>query len=441
MQATLFGTDGIRTTMGQEPLTPQSLIQLGSALGAWLTQHKKQRLIIGHDTRLSCDLLKSALKTGLLQYPIKLVDARTLPTPALFYTVKHGPFDAGIMITASHNQYHDNGLKIFTKEQGKTTPTQEQDISNLYHTYQPVISYDHLGTESLAPTIATIYKQALYDFFPKDFLKNITIVLDFANGAFFTLAPEILKSFGAQIIALSHQPTGKNINLDCGSQYPKSVQQAVKEHQADIGFAFDGDGDRVTMVDNKGTIYNGDHILALLLDNPAYQTQTQLVSTIMANQALETHIKKQNKFLSRTAVGDKKVLKCMQEENCLVGGEPSGHIILRDFAETSDALFTTLRIIETLIIKKTWYIKTFTTYPQVLINMPIKLKKDLSLNPYAQIIDKHKKKLIDGRLVVRYSGTEPVLRVMIEDKTKEHAQTIGTLLSQELAKNLSKEIE
>ena len=440
MQATLFGTDGIRKTMGQEPLTTQSLIQLGNALGHWMVQNKKQHVAIAHDTRQSCSLIKSALKTGLLQYSLHVTDAQILPTPLLFDIVAGGSCDVGIMITASHNQHHDNGLKIFTTDHGKTTPEQENKLTTLFHTLPSFsCSYEHLGTEAIAePALMLFYEHKLSSFFPKKFLQNRTVIIDCANGAFSKIAPTIFKLFGAQVIAIADKPNGKNINLNCGSQHQEQLQKTVLEHKADIGFAFDGDGDRVVMANKDGSVYNGDHILALLLHNPAYKNQTTVVSTIMANQGLQAHLSQHSKTLERTAVGDKNVLRRMQELDCLLGGEPSGHTILRDFNQTSDGLFTALRLAQTVISKG---IQTFKNYPQVLINVPVKLKKDLSLHPYADIIEKHKKQLINGRLVVRYSGTEPLLRVMIEDKTQEHAQSIGALLSQELINTLARERE
>lgn len=439
MHTTLFGTDGIRKTMGQEPLTPVSLMQLGNAIGYWMTHHNKTKIAIAHDTRLSCALIKAALKSGLLQHSLEVSDLKILSTPALFSIIEQGISDVGIMITASHNQYQDNGLKIFTTETGKTSPEQEQELSDFFYTLPSLVSsYEHIGTEIYPTTLSNSYKEKLLTYFEKNFLQNKKVVLDCAQGAYFDFAPKLFKTLGAEVVTLSNQPTGKNINLNCGSQYPEQLQTAVVEHRADMGFAFDGDGDRVAMVDNKGTLYNGDHILALLLNNPTYKNQTTIVSTIMANQGLDTYLIKQNKTLERTAVGDKNVLKRMQELNCLVGGEPSGHIILRDFSQTSDGLFTALRLAQTIIHSP---IKTFKNYPQVLINVPVKLKKDLSLNPYAGIIEKHQEQLIDGRLIVRYSGTEPVLRVMIEDQTKEHAQNIGALLSQELTATLAQERE
>ncbi len=437
MHATLFGTDGIRKTMGQEPLTTSSLMKLGNAIGYWMTHHNKTKVAIAHDTRLSCPLIKAALKSGLLLYPLEISDLHILPTPALFTTIEKGIADVGIMITASHNQHKDNGLKIFTQETGKTTLMQEKELSKLFYTLPSLVSsYEHIGSETQPSNPSIAYQEKLLQYFEKNFLKNRTIVLDCAHGAYFKLAPTLLRVLGAKVITLSDKPTGKNINLNCGSQYPEQLQKTVLKHKADLGFAFDGDGDRVVMVDDKGKLYNGDHILALLLNNPTYKDQTTIVSTIMANQGLDNHLAQQNKTLERTAVGDKNVLKRMQELNCLVGGEPSGHIILRDFNQTSDGLFTALRLAETVINSP---LETFKNYPQVLINVPIELKKDLSLNPYAAIIKKHQQQLVDGRLIVRYSGTEPILRVMIEDQTKEHAQNIGALLSQELTATLAQE--
>lgn len=441
MHTTLFGTDGIRKPMGQEPLTPTSLMQLGNALGYWMTHQEKKRIALAHDTRQSSALMKAALKTGLLQHPLEVIDTQTLPTPALFCAIEHGLADVGIMITASHNQHQDNGLKIFTKENGKTTEQQEQEITDLFYTMpSPVASYEHLGTELLSTTAAKLYKEKIQEKFAPDFLKGKKIVVDCAHGAYYILAPQLFRALGAEVTVLANTPNGKNINLNCGSQYPEALQQKVSEEKADAGFAFDGDGDRMVMVNKQGTLYDGDQLLALLLAHSAYKKQTTVVSTIMANQGFEAHLAQHNITLERTSVGDKKVLKRMQELHCLVGGEPSGHIILRDFTQTSDGLFTALRVLEALE-ESNGTAETFTPYPQILINVPVKLKKDLSLNPYAQIIQKHKELLPDGRLVVRYSGTESLLRVMIEDQTKEHAQSIGAVLSQELADTLAQERE
>lgn len=440
MHATLFGTDGIRRTMGASPLTPQELVQLGNALGHWITkEYQAERVVIAHDTRLSSPLIKAALKTGLLQHPVTVTDAHVLATPLVFYNVMQGPFDVGIMITASHNPHQDNGIKLFTKRTGKSTPAMEEAITRLFYSIGQTPSYQELGTETFDRSLAATHAQALKKIFPENFLAGLRIVLDCAHGAFSYDAPALLTSFGAEVIPLSNRPNGKNINADCGSEHPEVLQKAVLEHHAQIGFAFDGDGDRILVVDAQGVEHDGDHLLALLLEHPAYAHQTTLVGTVMTNQGLEAYLNKKGKCLLRAAVGDKQVVAAMKKEECLVGGEPSGHIILRDFSDTSDGIFTCLRILETLILKKSWDVALFTHFPQIVINMPVKIKKDLTCSPYAQVIEKHRCQLEAGRLVVRYSGTEQLLRVMVEDTDKQKAETVGLLLSQELAENLAKE--
>ena len=442
MQATLFGTDGIRKKMGTEPLTPTSLMQLGNAIGHWATQeYGSDNIIMGHDTRNSSSLVIASLKAGLFQHKLTVTDAYVIPTPVLFNTVMNASFEIGIMITASHNPYHDNGIKIFTKKHGKITQEQELEISRLFHELPPCSSYENLGTEASGSGFYNFYAELLKTMFPPNFLKDVTVAIDCANGASYSLAPKILQDFGANVMTIGNSPNGKNINAKCGSLHPEMLQSMVPSFEANIGFAFDGDGDRIIVVDKHGTIRDGDEIIALLLKNPAYIAEKKAVGTIMTNQGLESYLSNYHIDLIRTPVGDKNVLTAMRQEDCLVGGEPSGHIILRDGLETSDALFTCLRILETLLLQKTWNCDVFKKFPQVSINVPVKLKKDLTTQPYAQLIQKHKEQLPNGRFVVRYSGTEPVLRVMVEDPDKNSAEQAGTLLSQELAQNLAKEKE
>lgn len=442
MQASLFGTDGIRKKMGIEPLTPASLMQLGNAIGYWALKHYgTEKIVLGCDTRQSSSLVSASLKAGLFQHNVTVTDAYVIPTPVLFNAVILADFEIGIMITASHNPYHDNGIKIFTKKNGKITSEQEQEISQLFYKLGPCNSYDNLGIEASGSGFHDFYANNVKKMFPPNFLDGATVAIDCANGASYSLAPKILQDFGANVMAIGNSPNGKNINAKCGSLYPEILQSMVPAFEADIGFAFDGDGDRIIVVDKQGTIRNGDEIIALLLKNPAYVAEKKVVGTIMTNQGLASYLSNYTIDLIRTPVGDKNVLEAMRKEDCLVGGEPSGHIILRDGLETSDALFTCLRILETLLLQKTWNCDIFKKLPQVTINVPIKCKKDLTTQPYATLISNREKELHDGRLIVRYSGTEPLLRVMVEDSDPDNAQNIGAMLSQELAQNLAKEKE
>jgi phosphoglucosamine mutase len=437
---TLFGTDGIRAAVGTPPLTSHHLVTLGSALGFWLTTYlKAQSIIIAHDTRISCPFIKAALKAGLLSFPLEVHDAHVLPTPALFYQVNQGIYDAGIMITASHNQYSDNGIKIFTKR-GKLTADQEQTISDLF--YKPLSSpiYTLLGTDHALNNPSYTYSQALFSRCTQQFLKGVSIVVDCANGAYTTIAPSVLERLGARVVAINNHPNGKNINDKCGSLYPNGLIKAVAEHHAHIGIAFDGDGDRITLVGKDGSVATGDDIVALLLQHPTYAASEHVIGTVMSNQGLELHVKQQNKQFHRTPVGDKHVLLGMKEHKTLLGAEPSGHVILKDFIDTADGLFTALRVLQVLVETGNWNVTTFTKMPQIVINMPITTKKDLSQQPYAQLIDAYQSQLLQGRILVRYSGTESVLRIMVEDTDEQHAYDIGKTLSYQLSKTIAEDM-
>jgi len=427
----IFGTDGIRTRVGKEPLTALTLLQLGSAIGQWLiTQKKNPSIALGYDTRYSSALCKASLKAGLLQYPITLYDCSIVPTPVLQnYVIAHN-YNLGIMITASHNKACDNGIKIFTAD-GKISKNDQMVLTQLLYDNTFEIDYNNLGKEIENPTLADWNINRLATFFKKNFLQGITVVLDYGHGAYWPLALNAFEFFGATVVSLHNNPNGKNINQECGSLHPQDLQKAVIAHQAHIGFAFDGDGDRVIAVNQDGIIKDGDDILAFLQANP-YYAQTTAVSTVMANQGLLEYFKDHNKTLLQTPVGDIFVIERMREENLLLGAEPSGHVILGDNNYTADGLFTALRICQTALLIGNWKLETFKKFAQIMINLPVTCKKDLTQSPFCTIIEDHEKMLTRGRVLVRYSGTEPLLRIMIETVDVQEAQKIANLLSKNL---------
>lgn len=439
-QQNFFGTDGIRTRIGKYPLTIEALPQLGIAIAQWAFEKYEHvpTILLGHDTRQSCSLVKSALQTGLLYYGARVYDAQILPTPALYNIIcTSTQFDVGIIISASHNPWHDNGIKIVDKKQGKLSYHDELRISTLFaqNTYNP--TYTNLGESHYFPSATDYYLGSLNTFFAANFLQNKKIVLDCAHGATSNIAPMIFKHFGAQVITINNQPNGININQTCGALHPEMLQKTIIEHAGDIGFAFDGDGDRIIAVSHTGEIKNGDDILAILLDHPMYKHTSSIVGTVMSNQGLEAYLTQRNKKLLRSNVGDKYVSERMEQEKSIIGGEQSGHIILQDYLNTGDGIFTALRILETLIISNNWAMHTFKKFPQVLINIPVNTKKDLALPYLANIIKYHETLLPHGRLLVRYSGTESVLRILVEDSDALMAHSIGTKLSEQLAIQLS----
>ena len=331
-----------------------------------------------------------------------------------------------------------NGIKLIKKNSVTLSLEDELAISRLfYEEIIPVPNNSNLGVDIIWPEAQHHYMQSVIKHFSPNFLSGKKIVLDCAHGATYHLAPHIFSALGADVIPINNQPTGYNINKNCGTLHVESLQQAVAQHHADAGFAFDGDGDRVIAITKNGEIKDGDDMLALLLDNPAYQHEKGIVGTVMTNEGLVAHLRTRNKIVHRTPVGEKHVIKKLNKEHMLVGGEQNGHIILKDYLLMGDGIFNALRLLQTLIKTNNWDMRTFAHYPSHLINIPVTTKKNLQEPPLASIIKKYEKKLANGRLVIRYSGTEPVLRILVEAQNAETAEHIGAGLSHELQLQLS----
>ncbi|HEX2977736.1 MAG TPA: hypothetical protein VHO47_01310 [Candidatus Babeliales bacterium] len=434
-----FGTDGIRAKVGDEPFTVETLLSIGYALGAWAIQRygPTPTLLLAHDTRISCSLVKSVIKSGLFLHPIAVHDAQVLTSPAVLALMrKQQQFDAAIMISASHNPYHDNGIKIIDATTGKLTAADEKALSELIIAPKE-FNYAALGTQYVMDNAIQEYQSIIKHHFDASLLAGKKIILDCAHGAASGIAPEIFSTLGAQVITLFDHPNGININKQCGALHTQALQKAVVDHQADMGFAFDGDGDRVMAVNMYGQLKNGDDILALLLSHPLYKKTKMVVGTVMTNQGFEVYLKERSIELLRTPVGDKYIAEQLAARKLLIGGEPSGHIILNDYLPTGDGIFTALRVAQAIIHSGNWEMNTFTKFPQIIINIPVKNRRDLSESPLRDIIEHTTNQLHNGRLLVRYSGTEPLLRIMIEDDDCDHAQTLGRLLSQTLQKEIS----
>ncbi|MCF7899377.1 hypothetical protein K9L05_01880 [Candidatus Babeliales bacterium] len=436
-----FGTDGIRGNAAKYPFTPKALFYLGNAIAEWSSQkyNKKPKILIGHDTRISCETIKKNLIKGLQNYKIDIIDCKILPTPAICLLTQKSElqFDFGIVISASHNPYYDNGIKLFDKINTKISRNDEECITNLFKQISKARPTSSLNPEffyNIWEQADSEYKNNIFSFFEPNFLKNIKIVLDCANGANYKIAPEIFKDLGAQTISINTNPNGKNINKNCGSVHPENLQKAVIDKKADIGFAFDGDGDRLIAVNKNGKILDGDNILSILIDHPKFKNLNQVIGTVMSNYGFENYLEKLNKKLHRTSVGDKHIAAQLIKENLLLGGENSGHIIMRDYMNSGDGIFCALRLLQTILLtNNNWDLEKFIKTPQTTINLPIKKRDDLSKEPYNIIIENNKKLLSNGRILVRYSGTENLLRIMVED--------IDAQLSQQVAQNLVQELK
>lgn len=434
-----FGTDGIRARIGTNLLTLESLPLLGTALAQWITQRygSHPNVLLAHDTRNSCAFVKSALKSGLLLSNITVHDAQVLPTPAVFKLIEQNKqFHCGIIISASHNPFYDNGIKLIDARTGKLNQHDEQEICALFNALKPP-TYTEFGNDIPFNNAQETYITQICSAFPSTLLANKIIALDCANGATSHVAPLIFKALGAQIITTNAAPNGANINHECGALYPQQLQELVLCKTADAGFAFDGDGDRVIMVNKHGHIKDGDDILALLLTHPLYQHTRSVVGTVMTNQGFETYLKKDNRTLIRVPVGDKYITERLEHDALLLGGEQSGHIIMRDYLPTGDGIFTALRVLQALQMTGNWHMNTFKKYPQILVNIPVRIKKDLTLQPLKTLIDQSSQLLHTGRLLVRYSGTENLLRIMAEDDDLHRIQEVVTVLSEKLEKELS----
>jgi phosphoglucosamine mutase len=437
----LFGTDGIRKSIGTTPLTDAGIAQLSKALAQWVITNfgESAHILIAHDTRQSASWIKAALKVALLRFGINTHDTNVLATPAAYALIKaHPELSAAFIISASHNPYQDNGIKIVDRRTHKLTTLDEQHISQLYLQPLPLpSSYDTLGIDHYNPDLIYEYQNYVLRFFSPYFLSGIKVVLDCANGATIATAPSIFRTLGAQVITINNHADGKNINADCGAVHPEHLAQEVLAHSAHIGFAFDGDGDRVIAVNRNGVIKNGDDILALLSEHPLYQHQKTIVGTIMSNYGLQRYLEQKNITLIRTSVGDKHVAEYLLPHGLLLGGEQSGHIILNDYLSTGDGVFTALRILETLIVTNNWDFHTFNKYPQITLSVPITQKKDLNEPILCTIIETFQLQINGGRLLVRYSGTENVLRVMVEDEDLCNAQRVCGELAGLLQKELT----
>lgn len=445
MKKNLFGTDGIRTAVGKAPLSLDRLPHLGIAIARWaIAKYGEQpEILIACDTRVSAPFIQAALTSGMLLHPIAILDAGILPTPALHALLSKKSCVLGIVISASHNPYQDNGIKLIDAQLGKLSEQDELEISALffeslpdyfgYSTFGTVSAYTDARKDYIAHVLSCLASADI-----PSFLQDITVVLDCAHGATYLVAPDIFAALGAQVIVLNTEPNGININQKCGALHPEQVQEAVKSYKADIGFAFDGDGDRLVVVSKSGEVKNGDDILALLATHPLYQDQKAVVGTIMTNQGLELHLASQGKQLIRTPVGDKYVAEQLHQSHLVLGGEQSGHIIMRDYIPTGDGIFTALRVLEAIIFSDNWEINTFTKYPQLLINIPVLAKKDLTQHPLASIITDYKAQLPGGRFEIRYSGTENLLRVMIESDSITRANSIGSALASALKAELDR---
>jgi len=445
----LFGTDGIRGVANQYPMTAEIALALGRAVAERFRRGGRRcRVVIGKDTRLSGYMIESALEAGIVSAGADVMLVGPLPTPAIAFITSSMRADAGVVISASHNPYQDNGIKIFASDGFKLPDDVEADIERRMADPEPLTPGPEpkIGKAIRIDDAEGRYVQFLKHSFPKTrTLDGVRVVVDCANGAAYTVAPQVFGELGADLTVLSAEPNGRNINDGCGALHPEKVAAEVRRTRSAIGVALDGDADRVILTDERGEIVDGDQIMAILgtrlLARGALPGNT-VVATAMSNLGLERALAARNGKLLRASVGDRYVVEAMREQGFVFGGEQSGHIIFLEEATTGDGLLAALQILSVMVQEErplSELATVMTRYPQVLINFPVARKTPLhELSAVEAIIRRVENALgQDGRVLVRYSGTESKARVMIEgtdeNTIRSYAEEIVATMQKALA--------
>ncbi|WP_374572265.1 phosphoglucosamine mutase [Acinetobacter sp.] len=438
-----FGTDGIRGKFGELPITPEFALKLGFAAGKVLKRTSKKSkpiVVLGKDTRLSGYILEAALQAGLNAAGVYVHLLGPLPTPAIAHLTRALHASLGIVISASHNPYFDNGIKFFSAE-GKKLPDELQDaINQELEQEMRIEDTANLGKSLRVKDANGRYIEFCKSTFPYHLdLSHLKIVVDCANGAAYSVGPSVYRELGAKVVALYNEPDGLNINKDCGSTHPENLQKAVLKHHADLGIAFDGDADRVIMVDKNGEQVTGDHILYILATQ-ASQKPAGIAGTVMSNMALEIALDKAQVPFVRASVGDRYVLQALDDKGWVIGGEPSGHILTLDKSTTGDAIIASLQVLTVMVAQqKALHELTagFNLLPNVLVNVRLSQMFDpYSVPALAAEFDKAEQQLKGrGRILIRKSGTEPVIRVMVEGEQLEEVTALANHLADAVRAN------
>ncbi len=425
MSRKYFGTDGVRGRVGEYPITPQFVMQLGYAAGkvlakAQYTEHPT--VLIGKDTRISGYMLESALQAGLIAAGVDVYLGGPLPTPAVAYLTRTLRLQAGIVISASHNPFHDNGIKFFSAQGTKLPDDIEHAIEAELDAGMTTHISDGLGKAKRLEDAAGRYIEFCKSTFPNELdLRALKVVVDCAHGATYHIADPVLHELGAEVIAIGAQPDGLNINAGYGATAPQNLQQAVLKHHADLGIALDGDGDRLIMVDAQGVLYDGDQLLYVIAKHRQQQGLLKggVVGTLMTNLGFEHAMQRLGIPFLRAKVGDRYVMEVLQQQGWQLGGENSGHILCLDKHSTGDGIISALQVLHALCASKQSLAEAtadLTMYPQVLMNVRIQKGQDCLQHPdvLAAVADAERQLAGRGRVLLRPSGTEPLLRVMVE---------------------------
>lgn len=427
-----FGTDGVRAVAGAFPLTAAWVMALGAAAGEVLKQQNpRASVVIGKDTRQSGDMLEAALAAGLTSRGVNVIHVGVLPTPGVSYLTRHLNADAGVVISASHNPYEDNGIKFFGADGQKLRDATELEIEaaiDRVDTLPPVTGVDLGGVTNYAEA-ERLYVNYLRTHAPD--LSGLRIAMDCANGAAYRVGPKVFQAAGADVFAVYTTPDGRNINRECGSTHLDHLQRIVREGKYDLGVAFDGDADRALFVDSRGNVVHGDHMLLL---NARARGEKAVVTTIMANMGLEVKLREAGIPLERTAVGDRYVHERLHDQHLTLGGEQSGHILFLDVSPTGDGVLTALLTLASMRATQTTLDELhddLVMYPQTLVNVRVADKKAIAVDPAVQaaVTDAEARLHGKGRVNLRPSGTENLIRVMVEGQDAAEIHEIARVLA------------
>lgn len=439
-QRKYFGTDGVRGRVGDFPITPDFAVKLGWAAGTVLSRSGNQRVLMGKDTRLSGYMLESALEAGLLSAGVSVEFLGPMPTPAIAYLTRNFRAAAGVVISASHNPYYDNGIKFFSNSGSKLPDEIEREIEALLDEPLVCVPSEQMGRASRIDDAPGRYIEFCKSVFPTELsLAGLTIVVDCAHGATYHIAPDVLRELGGKVIEIGTSPNGININQGCGATDLKALQQAVVEHQADMGFALDGDGDRVMLVTAEGRVVDGDDIIYILARAAQQDGMLQggIVGTLMSNFALEKHFADHNIPFVRAKVGDRYVMEELVKRDWAIGGENSGHIITRQFHSTGDGMIAGLQVLTAMLREQaslSELLGDFEKFPQALVNVRFQVGSDPLNNAAVQaaVAEVEQQLGSEGRVLLRKSGTEPLIRVMVEGRNAEQVQALAQQIADQV---------
>ena len=449
--ARLFGTDGVRGLANVYPMSPDMVLRLGQAIGIYFgTRQNNARILIGKDTRRSGYMLEQALCSGICSVGVDAYFLGPLPTPGIAYLTRGMRASAGIVISASHNPFHDNGIKIFSADGYKLPDDVEDELERLVQDptlVENVPTGDGIGRARRIDDAIGQYAVFLKEQFPKQLrLDGLRIVLDCANGAGYRVAPKVFAELGAEIFVIGDEPNGMNINEHCGALYPQTLREKVLLYKADLGIALDGDADRIVAIDEKGEIIDGDEMLAAcgvsMLKKNTLKNNT-VVSTVMSNMGLEVALTRAGGTLIRSKVGDRYVMEAMRKGEHILGGEQSGHLIFRDSSTTGDGILAGLKFLEIMVEdgrRASDLRQTMERMPQLVRNVKVKSKVPLDgLKDFQKSLRMAEKKLHGkGRILVRYSGTESLARVMVEGENRDEIEVLANDLCHELTTAIDK---